>query len=337
MTTHNKAVRGLSLSQSSALIAAGRAFQNMRRGGWIAALALASGLGLAACSSEPMAPALADSVTTASVIPVPSAPASLVLANVNAPAGYTTLADNRFDIKPPWPRANTGTVGSWWSNSPTNPNLTIATDASAPVSAGSVIRTKFYAGQNSGVAPVNMGGWIGPATMNYRKLYFSMWIKIEGTNFENQQAGTKAGFFGVGNPNTAQNQLFFFLNNGMSAQRLQSDFQVVFMQQNIPQPNGWTSRNLNQNVSKTHLMTVGGWHHWEAVMSVNTMGSANGTFQMWIDGTQTHNYNNVVYITPTAPYGFNSWKWNPTWGGSGGTRTRTDYIDIDQVFISGTP
>ncbi len=284
-----------------------------------------------------MAPALADSVSTPSVVPVTSAPASLVLANVNAPSGYTTLADNRFDTKPPWPRANTGTVGSWWSYSATNPNLTIASDATAPVSAGSVIRTKFYAGQNAGVAPVNMGGWIGPATMNYRKIYFSMWIKIEGPSFENQKVGTKAGFFGVGDPKSALNELTFFLDNGLAVQRLQSDFQVLFKEQNILQPNGWTSRNLTQNVSKAHLMTAGGWHHWEATMSVNTMGAANGTFQMWIDGTQTHNYTNVVYITPTAPYGFNSWKWNPTWGGQGGTRTRNDYIDIDQVFISGTP
>jgi hypothetical protein len=307
------------------------------RNGWASALLLAGAVGFAACSSEPLAPALATTSTTSSVTAVAAPPAMLVLANVNAPAGYTTLADNRFDIKPPWPRANTGTVGSWWSNAPTNPNLTLMSDASAPVSASSVIRTKFYAGQNAGVAPVNMGGWIGPATMNYRKVYFSMWIKIEGTSFENQKTLTKAGFFGVGNPKSGQSELFFGLDNGLAVQRMQSDFEVKFLQQNILQPNGWTSRNLNQNVSRTHLMTAGSWHHWEATMAVNSMGSANGTFQMWIDGTQTHNYSNVVYITPTAPYGFNSWKWNPTWGGSGGVRTRNDYIDIDQVFISGTP
>jgi hypothetical protein len=209
-------------------------------------------------------------------------------------------------------------------------------DPTAPVSPSNVVRTRFYTGQKAGVAPVNMGGWVGPATMAYRKLYFSMWIKIEGTAFENQATGTKAGFFGVGNPNSGQSQLYFLLTNGLAVQRLQSDFQVVFTQQAIPQPNGRIVRNLSQNVSRVHLMTAGGWHHWETVMTVNTLGAANGIFQMWIDGTQTHNYSDLVYITPAAPSGFNSWKWNPTWGGSGGVRTRNDFMAIDQVFISGT-
>ncbi len=67
------------------------------------------------------------------------------------------------------------------------------------------------------------------------------------------------------------------------------------------------------------------------------MGSANGIFKMWIDGVQTHNYSDVVYITPTTAEHFNLFKWNPTWGGQGGVRTRNDYIDIDHVYISGLP
>ncbi len=303
----------------------------------LAACVLAAALTIMACTAEPTAPSLTTSTTSGTGQPGSGTPTPLVLANVNAPAGYTTLADNRFDTKPTWPATNSGTVGQWWSYLATNPNLTIMSDATAPVSAGSVIRSRFPTGMNGGVAPVNMGGWVGPATMNYRKIYFSMWIKVEGTNFENQQVGTKAGFIGVGDPKSALNELTFFLDNGLATQRLQSDFQVLFKEQNILQTNGTTSRNLTQNVTKTHLMSVGTWHHWEATMSVNTMGSANGTFQMWIDGVQTHNYSNVIYITPSAPSGFNSWKWNPTWGGQGGTRTRADYIDIDQVFISGSP
>ncbi len=340
MTTHSSAVRGHARSRSSALAALDPRLSTFLRTACFSALSLASILILAACSSEPLTPSLPDA-TPAAVTPVtatvPVTPAALVLGNVNAPAGYTTLADNRFDKKPTWPRANTGTVGSWWSYVATNPNLTLMTDASAPVSAGSVIRSRFPTGMVAGVAPVNMGGWIGPATMNYRKLYFSMWIKIEGSSFENQKVGTKAGFFGVGNPKSSLNELTFFLDNGLAVQRLQSSFLVQFRQQNILQTDGSTARNLTQNGNRTPLMTAGSWHHWEARMAVNSMGSANGIFQMWIDGTQTHNYTNVIYITPTAPYGFNSWKWNPTWGGSGGTRTRADYIDIDQVFISGTP
>ncbi len=58
---------------------------------------------------------------------------------------------------------------------------------------------------------------------------------------------------------------------------------------------------------------------------------------MWIDGVQTHNYTDITYLTPTLTTKFNLYKWNPTWGGSGGTRTRTDYVLIDHVYISGVP
>ncbi len=303
----------------------------------LAVCVLAAAFSSIACTGEPIAPPTMTSTTTGSGDSVSGAPSGLIVANTHAPVGYTTLADNQFDTKPTWPRASGGTAGSWWSYLSTNPNLTILSDPTSPASPGSVVRSRFPAGMNAGVAPVNMGGWIGASTMSYRKLYFSMWIKIEGPNFENQKTLTKAGFFGVGDPSSSLNEVFFGLDNGLAVQRLQSDFEVKFLEQNILQPNGYTSRNLNQNVTKTHLMTAGTWHHWEVTMAVNTLGSANGTFQMWIDGVQTHNYSNVVFITPSAPSGFNSWKWNPTWGGSGGTRTRTDYIDIDQVFISGSP
>ncbi len=337
MLTHFTAVRGLARSLSSAPPAADGTSRLTRRRGWWPALALASVLALAACGPEPLSPAAADSLTTTADVPVSSAPAALVLANVNEPAGFTPFASNRFDTKPTWPRSNNATLGGWYSYTATNPNLTLTTDATAPVSASSVVRTRFPVGMKAGGGAVDMGGWANTASTPFRKVYFSMWIKIEGKDYENQKSGTKAGFFGVGTTKVGSNQLFFFLDNGLGVQRLQSDFQVQFRQQGIPQPNGWVVRDLLQNVSRVHLMTVGGWHHWEAVMAVNTLGAANGVFKMWIDGTQTHNYSDVVYITPAAPLGLFLWKWNPTWGGSGGVRTRADYIDIDQVYMSGVP
>jgi hypothetical protein len=58
---------------------------------------------------------------------------------------------------------------------------------------------------------------------------------------------------------------------------------------------------------------------------------------MWIDGTMVMDYSDVTYITRTTPRGFTMFKWNPTWGGSGGTRTRDDYILIDHLYLSGLP
>lgn len=84
-------------------------------------------------------------------------------------------------------------------------------------------------------------------------------------------------------------------------------------------------------------MTVGKWHQWEAVLQLNDLERTNGIFRMWIDGTLVLDYSDLVYVTPMYRLGFNLFKWNPTWGGSGGHRTRDDYIDVDHVYLSGLP
>lgn len=49
-------------------------------------------------------------------------------------------------------------------------------------------------------------------------------------------------------------------------------------------------------------------------------------------------YSDVVYLTPGNTAHFNLWKWNPTWGGQNGPiKSRPDYIQIDDVYLSGVP
>ncbi len=131
-------------------------------------------------------------------------------------------------------------------------------------------------GQVGGVGPADWGGWdvagSGPAGEK-SKVYFSVWIKIQGPDYENHPSGTKFGFLAYGHPSSSgQSQGFFLLQNGTGAQTVQTDFAVLFLQQGIPQPNGQVTRNLNPNVSRQHLMTAGSWHHWEAVLELNTQG-----------------------------------------------------------------
>jgi hypothetical protein len=85
-------------------------------------------------------------------------------------------------------------------------------------------------------------------------------------------------------------------------------------------------------------MTCGVWHQWEAVLILNNLGQSDGIFEMWIDGIKIMNYSNVEYIRAGLTQKFNTWIWNPTWGGgSGPVKTRDDYILIDHVYISGVP
>ena len=104
---------------------------------------------------------------------------------------------------------------------------------------------------------------------------------------------------------------------------------LEFWQQNT------TDRNLARNVGSGNAVTVGVWHHVEILMLLNTVGVANGQFQMWVDGVKTHQYSDVTYRTASASLGFRGWKWNPTWGGLGGTKTRSDFVKFAHVYLSG--
>jgi hypothetical protein len=240
----------------------------------------------------------------------------------NQPAGYVPLAESDASGLPP-----TGALlGSWAAYDP-NHHLSLVTDASAPRSPGGTLQTLFPAGLSSGVGPTD---WEVQFTNTpVRKLYFSMWVKIVGPDYENQgTAGTKMGFFSYGEAfSGAGNQGYMFLvSNG--SQTPGTAFRLDFIQQNN------VDRRFTPNVD-TRQMTVGQWHHWEAVLEENTLGQANGTFRFWLDGNLTMSYADVTYITSGATNGFFGWKWNPTWGGVGGTKTRNDAMRIDHVFMSG--
>jgi hypothetical protein len=84
-------------------------------------------------------------------------------------------------------------------------------------------------------------------------------------------------------------------------------------------------------------MTVASGITGRAVLEVNTLGQANGIFRWWIDGNLVLDYSDMVYIFSGNTSRFFSWKWNPTWGGTLGRRTRDDFMAIDHVYLSGMP
>jgi hypothetical protein len=241
------------------------------------------------------------------------------------PTGFSPVSESDASGLPP-----SGALrGSWWTADEINRgNLTVVSDGSAPQSPGAVLRTRFPAGMRSGIEPVEWGTtFFGNQK---RKLYFSMWVKIAGTDYQNQStAGTKMGFFGYGQATTSPlNQGYIILaTNG--TQSPGKSYNLHFIQQNN------VDRRLTPNVTQ-HSMTVGSWHHWEAVLVMNDVGQRNGVFRFWLDGVETMNYTDVTYATPGATNGFYSWKWRPTWGGIGGTRSRDDFMLIDHVYISGS-
>jgi len=248
----------------------------------------------------------------------------------NEPAGFQPFAEHRLACEPLDTCQVMGTwtheVGGWTEN------WSIASDPNTPEGSNSTGQTLFPTGQSAGNAPIQFDGWAagGYASKFYQKLYLSMWIRVLGTNYENQAVGTKMGFIGYGrDPDaTAGNQAFFILI-GTGSQAVGSAFELGFWQQ------GHVSRELSPNVDASLIMTVGAWHHWEALLELNSVGSANGVFKWWVDGTQIMNHSDVVYRTAADGFGFYNYRWNPTWGGIGGTKTRDDYIRTYHIYLSG--
>jgi hypothetical protein len=57
---------------------------------------------------------------------------------------------------------------------------------------------------------------------------------------------------------------------------------------------------------------------------------------MWWDGVLVSEYHDVRYRNSAQASGFYGRRWDPIWGGIGGTpRTRDDYVELDHLYLSG--
>lgn len=246
----------------------------------------------------------------------------------NEPAGFVAFAEHNFSVLPTTTKALGGLLGKWYSTGSSNLTL-ITPDLTAPQSPPNIMQSRYPTGLAGGTGPVNVSGWDANDNV-YNKIYMSVWIRIKGPNYENQATGTKLGFIAFGqNAGTAQNQGTFFAISNSALQEIDTAFKVQFR---IQAP---CCRNIGQNINTSRVLKVGPWHQWEAVLEVNSVGSANGKLKMWMDGVLIADYSDVTYVDAAHPLGFYLWKWNPTWGGTGGNKTKDDYILIDHVYFSG--
>jgi hypothetical protein len=249
------------------------------------------------------------------------------------PAVHELIAQTTAGERFPWgPGEPSHGHGTWWQWPPDDPNTTLHREDDIPGGPW-FKRTRYPAGLAPGRAPVNWGGWNRGSSQQgeeYSRIYFSQHLRLvdPGTgDWESQQVGTKLGFFGVGRCSGSNAELYLLLQGGT-----RRDFTLRMMQQ------GPTSRSLSQNRYNPPVFHVGRWHHLEIEMALNDIGWPNGLLRIWVDGRLIMEHRDVVYRTPTDPCGFLAWKWNPTWGGTGGPdKARDDFIDVSDVRISGVP
>jgi hypothetical protein len=255
----------------------------------------------------------------------------------NEPPGYVRFAENDGSVLESR-EPSEHVFGQWEARRDRRPvpHLQVREDNSAPTSPPTIVRTRFPAQQRAGSAPVSWSGWdeAGNSDGQKSKVYLSLWMRIPTPDYENQEVGTKWGFLAYGRDparsGSALNDGYFLLVGG-GRQAIRSAFRMRFHQQ------GFVERVLDQNVMRRPVFTCGQWHHLEVVAEVNSPGARNGIFRMWVDGQQIMNYSDVVYTTPERRFKFTGWKWNPTWGGREGVKTREDLVDFDHVYISGVP
>lgn len=253
------------------------------------------------------------------------------LAYHHEPSGNQLIATTSGEEPFPWgPAAVAHGHGTWWQWPADNPNTTVHFEEGIP-GGPHFKRTRYPAGLEPGRAPVNWGGWNPGSTQQgdeFERIYFSQHLRLvdPGTgNWESQQVGTKLGFFGVGRCRGSNAEVYLMMQGGT-----RSAFTLRVVQQ------GPMSRSLTQNRYNPPVLGVGRWHHLEIEMGVNDVGWPNGLLRVWIDGRLIMEYRDVVYRTPDDPCGFIAYKWNPTWGGTGGPpKVRDDFIDVSDIRISG--
>lgn len=265
---------------------------------------------------------------------------------VHQPVDYVEFAENSLSGLP---GTNLGTViGGWYYQ---GANLTIVSDPTAPRSPSAVLQFRFPAGTQVGSGIGLLEGWqygAGNVPVQYREFYESGWFKIPSADFETPGPGMKLlGYWGVGQYESgkAGNQIYGVLPGNYSNTSLMSSWKLDIRQQNN------VNRSMSANRS-TKLIRAGMWQHYEIQMVLNDVDVPNGILRVWLDNgdgsglTLTHEYTDVMYRTSAAKSadgidsrsGFYSRRWDPIWGGMGGNaKTRTDYLWVDHIYISGKP
>jgi hypothetical protein len=264
------------------------------------------------------------------------------------PAGYAVICRTPCDTLPPtFPKtAIPGGVGTWGKNATSN--LTIESVAGAPSTPPNVLRTRWLDTLSGGDSPCLWAMW-SSTPGEYREIYVRYRFRFVESTFDNNPSnGTKWGFINYARTTEdaagAANQGTFFLDATGSVQP-RSSFKLSFRQQNS------ITRNILQNVNTSALINAGGvWNTMEAVLKLNTKSGGiwqpNGVFQMWANGTLICNYDDVRWLgTSTGgdtsstginlTHGFDAFKWDPTWTGSGFEKNETNHVDFDEVYISG--
>jgi hypothetical protein len=260
------------------------------------------------------------------LVPPPVPPSG----STNEPNGYKVVLYHEFPSKPV---STSGITGRFSTSLDTDPDCTIVT-----ANGDTALRTRFPAGLAGGAPPCTMRAWDTGTTdgTRYRKLYIRMKVGIPTPDFENQSVACKLWYVGYGNELDSQDNDGFLVIHGSGTQEVRTDFQLgPYLSETLDRDG--PSHYHAPNVDTRRLFTCGRPHIVEVRMDLGTPDNHDGVYEQWIDGIKTHNITDQKYLDSRQfTKLFHDWQWTPVWGGVGGTRTRTDNIDLYHVYISGS-
>lgn len=263
--------------------------------------------------------------------------------SANEPAGYVRFAEHTFEaiplVGPPGVCTQLGILdGCWFRYDPAG-NYALAAALDAALTSPGVLRIRFPTGLAPGASPGLFQGWDTGSETNstqYGAIYETGRIRVPTPDFELQAVGVKfLGYVGAGRAGQGiiPAQVYFFSDNpAHPSTSVQTAVKIAVLQQ------GHVDRRMGQNRVSEPVFTFGTWHRYEYLMTLNDIGVANGTVRVWWDGTLILEYTDVVFRDSANPSGFYGRRWDPIWGGGGGSQhSRDDYLEIDHLYISGVP
>lgn len=238
----------------------------------------------------------------------PDSSSSAGSAYPNQPSGFTAITEHSF---------STTSENGWRSSS----SLSIAADATAPRSPGSVGVVRFPAGFQGGESPT--WSYRDISGGDYTRVYVSFWLKLS-EGWQGHSSGVnKIGFvWAHGKPVVYPNIL------GTGSGRLGSEIRI----QDVPDG----AQNLAANVSDVAIQR-GKWHRWEVVLIANTGGQADGEVHWWIDGRKAGAHQGVRFASASQEHAWSTVTWRPIWGGRGDAVETPQSMSMDHYYLSGRP
>jgi hypothetical protein len=255
----------------------------------------------------------------------------------NEPPGFTAWLDHDMTTIPGRSGTTVASGTGYFSDYDAGSNYSVVRDETFPGGARDVVRITYREGHRDGSSPGRFFGRDVPSADDatpQSEWYVSLWVKLDGSDWEHPPNELKLWYNGVGNMSRPSR------GGGV---RLASSGTLA-----IADSFGWrvTWRETANSVIRvrgvaTPRFHVGRWHHIEHYGRISSPGESDGELKVWLDGelvahvTDVQNQDEDGWTT-----GFTEFHWAPVFGGSCSAdcpKTRDDWMRLGPLYVSGRP